>query len=213
MAPFIESELIEWLENDYGETRKTFPANTIFPFVEEKIILVLGGILHLENDSGSEQRILTYLKGFYLLDLDALFEGTPREITLISDTEVEIIEIDRDIFLRYALKKPSYMELVLVSHARVLSKIYTESSKIYKKTSLKVKNALQNLYNDDILMMSDKESGWYGIPDFMTKKGLASYAQVSRKTLSMEIRKLEQNNSLKFIDNQMFINPQFLWQT
>lgn len=210
VVPFIESELIEWLESEPAASKQVFPALTKFPLVEEKIILILDGVLHLGNDSRGEQLILTYLKGCYLLDLDALFEGMSREIYLISDTEVQVIEMERDIFLKHTQMKPSYMEQILISHAKVLSKIYTESSKNYKKTSSRVRDSFENLYNEGMLMKSDTESSWYEFPRFLTKKNIANYSQISRKTLDMEIYKLEKKGILGFSNNKMLIKPQSL---
>lgn len=166
--------------------------------------------MHLEDGKEKEPFILTYLNDNYLLDLQILKAEHSKEIFFSSDTEIEVIEMNRNKFFELIKRKASLLEWVVVSNSKIVSKIYTESSKFYINSTLKIIRSFRSLLEENILVADEKRDGWYRMLPFMTRRNLASYCQLSRKTLGQELKLLEEQELLVWDSKGMFVNAEKL---
>ncbi|MBC1358079.1 hypothetical protein [Listeria booriae] len=209
MIPVDNQELMDFMEQ-HGGVRQKYSPRTKISNLEEKIIILLKGVVHLEDGKEKEPFILTYLNDNYLLDLQILAGEHSKEIFFSSDTEIEVIEMNRSKFFELIKQKASLLEWIVVSNSRIVSKIYTESSKFYVNSTLKIIRSFRSLLEENILIPDEKKESWYRMLPFMTRRNLASYCQLSRKTLGQEIKLLEKQGLLVWDSKGMFVNAEKL---
>ncbi|MBC2002168.1 hypothetical protein HCA78_00210 [Listeria booriae] len=202
-------ELMDFMEQ-HGGVRQKYSPRTKISNLEEKIIILLKGVVHLEDGKEKEPFILTYLNDNYLLDLQILAGEHSKEIFFSSDTEIEVIEMNRSRFFELIKQKASLLEWIVVSNSRIVSKIYAESSKFYVNSTLKIIRSFRSLIEENILLPNEQQDGWYKMLPFMTRRNLASYCQLSRKTLGQEIKLLEEEGLLIWDSKGMFVNAEQL---
>lgn len=202
-------ELMDFMEQ-HGGVRQKYSPRTKISNLEEKIIILLKGVVHLEDGKEKEPFILTYLNDNYLLDLQILAGEHSKEIFFSSDTEIEVIEMNRSRFFELIKQKASLLEWIVVSNSRIVSKIYAESSKFYVNSTLKIIRSFRSLIEENILLPNEQQDGWYKMLPFMTRRNLASYCQLSRKTLGQEIKLLEEEGLLVWDSKGMFVNAEQL---
>lgn len=196
-TPLELQDLQEWLSSyGYMGDKQIFPPQAKLYSPEQQLLFLLEGIFHIES-SYMDKKVLVYLKAPYILDANIL----GSDLTIVSDTEVKLIKFDSEYSKKITDTIPSFIEKVVISNTQVLSKIYKESSKIYIRPVEKVKYSFRRLYEDNILNEVNKMKGWYELPFFISRNQLASYSQVSRKTLGVIFKQFEKNNLLQIENN------------
>lgn len=198
--------LLQWL-NLCGLRAEieTFPSGTSFQFPENKILFLVSGILHLET-MAEQKKIITYLNSQYLLNLEHLLRNQTSKYALTSDTQIKVIQINQQDFHKLIKEKPSFIEWLLTSNAEIAAKMITEFSKKHEDPFSKIQDSLITLYKDKIIEPVPPASNWIQLPSFMTRTDLAYYCQVSRKTLQVEFKKMQQKKLLKFEAKEAFLH-------
>lgn len=187
---------------------EVFSKGTIFDCSNDHIILTTSGVLHLEQ-VGNTESIITYLNGEYLLDLSHILQHNNQKYQLVSDTNIEVIQLSKEDFKKLTMEKPSFIEWLIDSIAAVTNKIMTEFSKKHYGSISKIKRSISNLYAEGILKPSDKNKEWYEMPTFMSQMDLISYSNISRKTFRIKLKEFIEEKYFKVEKRKILIHYSF----
>ncbi|WP_439443111.1 hypothetical protein ACSMFR_11655 [Listeria aquatica] len=205
----MQKKLLQWLELcGLSATVEVFPPRTSFQFPNNKILFLISGTMHLETISNNK-KIITYLNAQYLLNLEHFLYGHATKYALISDTSIRVILLSQKDFHLLIKEKPSFIEWLLTSNAEISAKMITEFSKKHESPFYKIQDSLITLAKANIIKPVLFMPEWLFLPKFITRTDLANYCQVSRKTLQLEIEKLQKRESIKIENNQFFIHQSF----
>lgn len=188
---------------------ETFRAGTILNHTCNQIVLIITGVLHLEN-SNNQKVIVTYLNGEYLLDTARFLQMGTQKYQLVCDTNIEIIQVTQEEFKELVNEKPSILEWLIETTATLTEKLITEFSKIHGKHFSKIQNSASNLYKDGLLIPSTTYKEWYELPSFITEEDFISYAHVSKRTFQVKLKELEERRLFRVENRTLFIHGCFL---
>lgn len=153
--------------------------------LEPHFILVLDGVLRLENEN---KQILHYFS------TDSVFYQSPYELrvqdklTLVAETEAQLVLLHREFFLNYAANKPRYYEKLMRAIMANAASFMFELMRNDVKGEAKLMYSFQQLVQS--LNLESRE-GFYTFPSFITVQSLAQYSHLSRKSMYAYLEKLE----------------------
>ncbi|MBC1483162.1 Crp/Fnr family transcriptional regulator [Listeria sp. FSL L7-1485] len=188
---------------------ETFQAGTIFNHTCNQIVLIITGVLHLEN-LNNQKVIITYLNGEYLLEPARFLQKGAQKYQLVCDTNIEIIRITQEEFKKLVNEKPSILEWLIETMATLTEKLITEFSKIHEKHFLKIQNSVSSLCKDGLLIKSTTYKEWYELPSFITREDFISYVHVPKRTFQVKLKELEENRLFRVENRTLFIHGCFL---
>lgn len=197
--------LVEELEKNTPEKiwvvrEELLPAETFeIQKVESHFILVLEGILRLENEN---KQILHYFASdsvLYQSPYELRVQETPR---LVAETEAKIVLLHREFFLNYAANKPRYYEKLMRAIMTNAASFMFELMRNDVVGEDKVMYSFQQLIQS---LSLESQEGFYELPPFIHVQSLSRYTHVSRKSIYAYLEKLEERNLIKRQDNLLFI--------
>lgn len=201
--------LLQWLQLCGIEKNvESFQAGTVLDHSWDQIILLITGVLHLEN-SNNKKRIITYLNGEYLLNPVRILQKDTQKYQMISDTNIEVIQITQAEFKKLVKEKPSIMEWLINDTVLITGKIITEFSKSKGVSLSKMQYSISILNEEGLLKPSETYKGWYELPLFITKEDFMSYSQISKRTFQDKLKELEANHLFHIEKRKIFVNGCF----
>ncbi|MBC1342405.1 Crp/Fnr family transcriptional regulator [Listeria welshimeri] len=158
---------------------------------QDEFIIITNGILHVEN---KKFHILHFFSNGDIINQQVAAISGENELSLICDTEVSLVYIDREFFLNYATNKPSYMEWLLEATLVNNKNLYNELIKYDLSAEDRIVYTLQYLCEK---LEIESENGYQQIPKYINKIKMAKYGKISRKQLNEKIMLLLNKKILK----------------
>ncbi len=159
------------------------------------------------NEDGKEQIITIHKKNDFFGEM-ALLDGKTSPATIIAHEESVIGLLHKDDFEEYLLKNEGIRRKII----ELLCARLRDSWEMIKILSFNAENA-----QDRVISLLDRLGTLYGVKDDrgviidvkMTHQQMASYASVTRETMSRVLRNLEKAGMISVLDNKAILlnNP------
>lgn len=167
------------------------------------LLIVLEGSLHLENKNS---QILQFFVPGNTIHQSPFVMNAQDSLKVMSDCESEIVLVHREFFLNFASNKIEYMEWLLEAVTENSSAFCFE---LMKFNLLPEKRIIYTLQTFCKKIHAREDSGYFKLPDFITKTMLSRYGGVSRKTLDKILVDLAEQRLLIKQDDTFFVKRHF----
>ena len=206
----LHPEEVEQVERLFR--KKTYEKEQIVLYEEDTsnyMYLIYSGKVRVVklNDDGKEQIITIHKKNDFFGEM-SLLDGKTSPATIIAHEESVIGLLHKDDFEEYLLKNEGIRRKII----ELLCARLRDSWEMIKILSFNAENA-----QDRVISLLDRLGELYGVRDDrgviidvkMTHQQMASYASVTRETMSRVLRTLEKSGMISVLDNKAILlnNP------
>jgi len=206
----LHPEEVEQVERLFR--KKTYEKEQIVLYEEDTsnyMYLIYSGKVRVVklNDDGKEQIITIHKKNDFFGEM-SLLDGKTSPATIIAHEESVIGLLHKDDFEEHLLKNEGIRRKII----ELLCARLRDSWEMIKILSFNAENA-----QDRVISLLDRLGELYGVRDDrgviidvkMTHQQMASYASVTRETMSRVLRTLEKSGMISVLDNKAILlnNP------